>query len=273
MATKKRKRRPTGPRPPSSAAGGDGVVRAPARGGAAPERRERKEQARQARERARKQARRAAATRRALRAAVFSAGIVVAGLLILNLGRPKSPTTGPTFASGTPAPTKNLPGLLTGNQPWSANTGDLQARLQQINITATPTEGSVQHIHQHLDIYIDGQHVVVPADIGIANGTFAEIHTHDTSGLIHVESNSNTVLTLGQFFDVWGVKFTTDCIGGYCTGDAKTLKVYVNGHLVGSDQDPAQIELAAHEEIAIVYGTASEGPNPPPSSYTFPVGT
>jgi hypothetical protein len=113
---------------------------------------------------------------------------------------------------------------------------------------------------------------VVPANIGIENGTFAEIHTHDTSGIIHVESNSNTVLTLGQFFDVWGVKFTTDCIGGYCTADGKTLKVYVNGHLVSTDQDPAQVELTAHEEIAVVYGTAGEGPSSPPSSYTFPVG-
>jgi len=69
------------------------------------------------------------------------------------------------------------------------------------------------------------------------------------------------------------VKFTKDCIGGYCTGEGKTLRVYVNGHQLTTDQDPAQVELAAHEEIAIVYGTSSEGPNPPPGSYTFPVGT
>src|SRR5437867_9091296 len=121
MTTKKRRKRPTRPRP-QTAAGGDGAVRASARGGAAPERRERKEQARRARERARKQARRAAVPRRALRAAVFSALIVVGGVLLLNVGRSKSPTTPPAFASGTPAPTKGLPGLLTGNQPWGANT-------------------------------------------------------------------------------------------------------------------------------------------------------
>lgn len=46
------------------------------------------------------------------------------------------------------------------------------------------------------------------------------LHTHDTSGTIHVESNSYRTYTLGQFLDIWGrldtngktVKATVDYI-------------------------------------------------------------
>jgi hypothetical protein len=45
---------------------------------------------------------------------------------------------------------------------------------------------------------------------------FSPIHTHDTSGIVHIESPTVRPFTLGQFFDVWGVRFTSDCIGGDC---------------------------------------------------------
>ncbi|MBV9282137.1 MAG: hypothetical protein JOZ41_18815, partial [Chloroflexi bacterium] len=49
------------------------------------------------------------------------------------------------------------------------------------------------HIHQHLDLYDHGTHVLVPAYIGIPNnGQYATcyywIHVHDQTGVIHVES-------------------------------------------------------------------------------------
>jgi hypothetical protein len=128
------------------------------------------------------------------------------------------------------------------------------------------------HIHQHLDLVINGTSVAVPADIGVAEaaGFMSPLHTHDASGVIHIESNVVRDFTLGQFFDVWGVRFTRDCIGGYCANATSTLKVYVNGSLVPGD--PRALVLSARQEIVVIYGTDQETPKSIPSSYSFPPG-
>ena len=165
-----------------------------------------------------------------------------------------------------------LPGLQTGPAPWPAEINQLRQRLQDINLPALSTEGEVLHIHQHLDISIDGKPVQVPADIGIneTQGFISSIHTHDLTGIIHVESPTIQVFTLGQFFDTWGVRFTAYCIGGYCNTPDKSLKVYVNGKL--SSADPRDIVLEDHEEIFVFFGSADEVPVQIPSTFSFPPG-
>ena len=132
-------------------------------------------------------------------------------------------------------------------------------------------EGEVLHIHQHLDIFVHGKPVPVPANIGIdeAAGWLSSIHVHDDTGIIHVESPFVAKYTLGEFFDIWGVYFTKDCIGAYCADANDTLKIYVNGTLYSGD--PRTLVLDQHQEIAIVYGTAAEAPQVP-SSFSFPAG-
>ena len=46
--------------------------------------------------------------------------------------------------------------------------------------------------------------------------------------MIHVESPTKTTYTLAQFMGVWGVRFTPDCVGGYCK-QLTPWRVYVNG--------------------------------------------
>ncbi|MDE2173134.1 MAG: hypothetical protein KGJ31_00840, partial [Patescibacteria group bacterium] len=87
------------------------------------------------------------------------------------------------------------------------------------------------------------------------------------SGVIHVESNTVRDFTLGQFFDIWGVRFTKDSIGGYLASATSTLSVYVNGSLVPGD--PRDLVLQAHQEIMVIYGTDKEIPQTIPTSYSF----
>src|SRR4029450_9131283 len=197
---------------------------------------------------------------------------VAGGVLLLTQSR--SPKTGPVEVSGAPSvdPT-TLPGILKGPAPWPANTKDLEARLSAIGLPALSAEGTELHIHQHLDLYVNGTKQVVPAEIGIITSpqvVFSPLHTHVTSGIVHVESPTVRSFTLGEFFDVWGVRFTPTCIGGYCTQGDRTLRVYVDGQLATGD--PTTLELFAHEEIVVTYGTEAELPDPIPSSYTFPPG-
>jgi len=206
---------------------------------------------------------REAARRRRLGVAAALAVLVAAGLVV---------AAGRSGSGHAPTTAGALPGLQTGPAPWGANTADLAARLRAIGLPPlSPTEGTAVHIHQHLDIYVDGRKVPVPALIGIDPAVgFAPLHVHDTSGVIHVESPTVRSYTLGQFFAVWGVRLTPSCLGGYCAGGDRRLRVYVDGtpHL----GDPTTLTLEPHQEIVVAFGTAAQLPSPIPSAYPFPAG-
>jgi hypothetical protein len=141
----------------------------------------------------------------------------------------------------------------------------LQDRLQLLGLTPLSAEGTVIHIHQHLNVYLNGKKVQVPPDIGIdpSAGFLTELHSHDATGIVHVESPTKRSFVLGQFFGEWGVKLTSNCLGSYCG----KLKWWVNGkRMVGN---PAQLILKPHQEIVIAFGKA---PSSIPSSYNFPAG-
>jgi hypothetical protein len=127
------------------------------------------------------------------------------------------------------------------------------------------------HIHAHLDIFINGKPSVVPSQIGIIpNKCLYWMHTHDDTGVIHIESPENRNFTLGQFFDIWNEKFNNTQIFDNIVSNSKnnTLSVYVNGNKASS-VDYRDIKLTSHDEIAIVYG---KPPDTIPSIYHFPKG-
>jgi hypothetical protein len=203
-----------------------------------------------------------ARSRRRFAVATALAVVLVAGLAAVAATRSHPAPAGPGA----------LPGLQTGPAPWSANTADLAARLRAIGVPPlSPMEGTAVHIHQHLDLYVDGRPVQVPALVGIDPEVgFAPLHTHDTSGVIHVESPTVRSYTLGQFFAVWGVRFTPADLGGYHAGGGRQLRVYVNG--VIDRGDPTALVLAPHQEIVVAFGTTAQLPTPIPSTYAFPPG-
>jgi hypothetical protein len=174
----------------------------------------------------------------------------------------------------TPAPVtvdpNSLPGIQTENYPWPPEIAHLRDRLAQLHLPALTQEGTALHIHQHLDIFVDGIPVPVPADVGIdvANNFLAPIHIHDTTGIIHIESPVVQDFTLGQFFDIWGLRFTADCLGAYCTSAAKQLVLIVNGQPFSGNF--RSLVLAPHQEIVVSYGNRGQLPSPLPGSYTFP---
>jgi hypothetical protein len=177
-------------------------------------------------------------------------------------------------ASAAPGGETAPPGLMTSKAPWPANNGvPLQARLKAIGMPALTAEGSRLHIHQHLDVLIRGKGYPIPAGIGIdkRDRFISPLHTHDFSGILHVESPTVRKYTLGQTFDVWGLRFSSSCVGGYCAKGREKVWVFVSG--VRWLGDPRAIPLKQHQEIIVAYGTYASIPKPIPPFYPFPPGT
>jgi hypothetical protein len=136
------------------------------------------------------------------------------------------------------------------------------------------------HFHSHLALFYRGKQVAIPYGIGIVmpfrveNGFvgggqgFYWLHTHDASGIIHVESPSERAYTLGNFFDVWGepLEAGKGAKPGNVAGLRGRLRVYVDGRPFG--EDPRGIVLKPHEQITLVVGE----PDVAPPTYAFPEG-
>jgi hypothetical protein len=222
------------------------------------------------------QQRRQQAARRK-RTALIVAGVVVVWVgvaLITTLSGSGKPTVLQQVSGGPSVDPNSLPGILTDPAPWPNNSADLAARISADGLPPlSATEGLVLHTHQHVDIFIRGQSVQVPVQIGIVTSPsvlFAPIHTHDATGIIHVESPVVRDFSLGEFFDVWGVRFTSMCIGSYCNIGNERLQVFANGKVVTFD--PRRLKLTSHEEIVVTFGTPAQIPTPYPIRYQFPAG-
>jgi hypothetical protein len=168
--------------------------------------------------------------------------------------------------------------LTTQPPPWlppaAINNGADSAAYVAAAGFSSAAEMLQVHYHAHLDIEVDGKAVTVQPFLGwVVKGQsatgLAPLHTHDGSGIIHIENSVPATFVLGQFFVEWGVKFTPTCLGPYCTGHGKQLAVFVNGKPYTGD--PTKLVLAAHQEIAVEYGATGHLPTPP-SSYAFPSG-
>jgi hypothetical protein len=155
--------------------------------------------------------------------------------------------------------------------PWPAPK-DASAAARAAGLPMLGAEGNVEHIHAHLDVLVDGHAVEVPADIGIdrSNGSISPLHTHDGSGVIHIESPIKRQFSVGEFFTEWGVGLSADNIGGLRAADGKAVRVFVNGTPQRTG-NPAAIMFGPHDEIALVYGVPQPGETIP-TKYDFPPG-
>ena len=217
---------------------------------------ERKELARQEREAVRRKLARAERTRRL----AWILGIAaVVGIGVFLLMRPDE----------TQRPSGPLPGELTTEAPWDAN-GD-QARARSEAIGLPPESPVVMHEHSNLQIFVHGESQPILTDIGIDTSEqppfVASLHTHDDTGTIHMESSVSRTFTLGEFFDIWGVRLSPSCMGAYCNDAENRLQVFVDGEEVtGNIRDVA---LNDQLVIAVTYGTEDELPDPIPSEFDF----
>lgn len=140
-------------------------------------------------------------------------------------------------------------------------------------------EGSGQemlktHIHAHLSVFYKGEQLAIPYGIGIIKPFrvvrgFVEggkgyywLHTHDATGILHIESPNNRAYTLGNFFDIWGKPLDQHNVAGL----KGRIWAYVDGRIfLGKIRD---IVLKEHGQITLEVGK----PIVKPPVYIFPQG-
>ena len=186
--------------------------------------------------------------RAAQRKRVAIVGAVVAAVLLLGImgyfayTRYAHPTT-----SSAVAPT---PTIVNPAYPPVAN------------ISCDTLEQTANHYHAHLSLYINGQQVALASQVGIApdGSCFYWLHTHDSSGVIHIEAPARRTFMLGNFFDIWGQHFSQlkypaelDQPGG------PGWQVYINGKLVSGDFH--SIVLQPHMLITLAYNSPNAKPD------------
>lgn len=214
------------------------------------------------------------------------AGAVLLAALVAGCGGSSSaggpgPAAAPTTTYTAPPSTLPVPGstitLSTAPAPWAPPAlADATHSADYVAAAGMPYSEEMLrvHYHAHLDVVVDGKAVEVPPYLGfVVRGNkalgLAPLHTHDGSGVIHIENSVPATFVLGQVFVEWGVRFSGTCLGGYCTDSGHELAVFVNGKRYAGD--PTRLVLTKHEEIAVEYAATGRMPTPP-SSYSFPSG-
>ena len=120
------------------------------------------------------------------------------------------------------------------------------------NVPCGPGEVLIRHEHAHLTILIRGQIKTVPAFVGITATQICWLHTHDTSGIIHVEAGDSRAFTLGDFFAVWRQTLSQTGIDGDRAGSGESVQATVNQQpYTGA---PETIVLKEHEDIVLQLG-------------------
>lgn len=131
-------------------------------------------------------------------------------------------------------------------------------------IRCAPLEQLAYHIHAHLAVYVDGSLRALPAGIGIPGallddtpyGPFAVsgqcfywLHTHASDGVIHIESPTATIYSLGEFFDEWHQPLGPDQVA---TARGPVTAI-VNGKIWS--KNPRSIPLVPHLDIQLDVGS------------------
>lgn len=128
------------------------------------------------------------------------------------------------------------------------------------SISCQSTEQGGTHIHAHVTMYVNGTKTPIPANVGIApdGSCLYWLHTHDDSGVIHIEAPAGVSATFGNFLDIWGQRFQQL---GYPSqlSDATGWQVYVNGKPFRGNF--RTIPLQSHTLITLAYNSPGVQPD------------
>jgi hypothetical protein len=176
---------------------------------------------------------------------------------------PSSTTSSSASASTQSAAQIGFEGVPIEQGADIASPGSTQTGVVD-GIQCGATEQLTYHIHAHLSVYVNGSSRALPGGIGIpgsqiqqsAQGPVAVggqciywLHTHAPDGVIHVESPTQRIYTLGNFFDEWHQPLSANRVAG----SSGKVTAIVNGK--PWTKSPQAIPLDPHAVIQLSVGT------------------
>jgi hypothetical protein len=200
--------------------------------------------------------------------------LALGALLLAGCGSSSSATSSHTASS------TNTSGATTTSTPANGPLGPERVPLEQGAVLApasttapgttvdgiqcAPIEQLAYHIHAHLQVYVDGQPRALPAAIGLlgpvpqqtaagpfygAQKCYYWLHVHAQDGIVHIESPTQRIYTLGNFFDEWRQPLSSSQVAG--AGGPVTA--FINGKRW--TKDPRALPLDPHAVIQLDVGT------------------
>jgi hypothetical protein len=132
------------------------------------------------------------------------------------------------------------------------------------NIRCESNEQLAVHYHAHIDLLYRGQPATVPAQVGITGSCLYWMHTHQPTGIVHIEApkgSASRQFTLGDFFDVWGQPLNSKQVATFPKlGPGDQLKVWVDGKPYTGD--PRKVVLKSHTQVVVEIGPPFTDPPP-----------
>jgi hypothetical protein len=131
-------------------------------------------------------------------------------------------------------------------------------------IECAPVEQLTYHIHAHLQVYVNGQPRALPPAVGLlgpvaqqspqgpfygATRCYYWLHVHAGDGVIHIESPTARIYTLGDFFDEWGQPLSATQVAGV----RGNVTAFING--MRWTRSPRALPLLAHAAIQLDVGS------------------
>jgi hypothetical protein len=165
-----------------------------------------------------------------------------------------------TAAAGSPGP-ETIP-LEQGPELAPASSTSPGNKIDGV-IQCAPLEQLAYHIHIHLQVYDHGASRSLPAAIGLLGPVYENtpygrfygaqkcyywLHTHATDGIIHVESPTKRIYTLGIFFDEWRQPLSSTQVASA----SGKVTAFLNGKRW--TKSPREIPLEPHFQIQLDVG-------------------
>jgi hypothetical protein len=185
------------------------------------------------------------------------------------------------YALSPLAPITTFPGAVVGEpNAFHPGIGDYPGGGSGQTVGGIPCRATMfinsYHVHVFLGIINRGKQVALPYAIGMFDpgpaqsgfvdtaGCYYFLHTHDSSGIVHIEAPQNqpltdSIYTLSRLFKVWGLQLSPTGVGPLhgevhaFVGNVPLKQTVVSAYREFKG-DPNDIKLKSHEVIWLEIG-------------------
>jgi hypothetical protein len=173
--------------------------------------------------------------------------------------------------AATASPIQLVPGTTIGTDVFPEGDTSTGGQGQVVNgIRCAKSLLATFHHHVHLSLFVNGEQIAIPRGTGMKNPAhgnyiyhadcFYWLHTHDETGIVHMEAPTSRFYDLHDYFYEWGEPLSPSDVAGYIG----KVTVFING--VQQSVDPRTIQFSPFLEITLEVGS----PIVTPPTYIFP---